>query len=221
ERCFEEDIAGTTTAHLGRGLYEAHARDEAGHDDQGGHNTMWFAARDIAFEHRLSEEEIAAMLKRMGIGTPTGAPFASPRILPADLDPSLEPMIEFMVRLLLIEISAFHAFAWAEAVLSDTELVAGDGEAAKVVSYIRADETPHVEYLRTTLTEMRDRTFVGSGKKRYAGTDLIGRLWDRAVAQSLGERQAATRQMVQAEIDWAIDARPNRDDLREGFEALA
>ena len=33
--------------------------------------------------------------------------------------------------------------------------VDGDGEAARIVSYIRADETPHVEYLRTALTEMR------------------------------------------------------------------
>ncbi len=30
------------------------------------------------------------------------------------------------------------------------------------MSYIRADETPHVEYLRTALTEMRDRTWIGT-----------------------------------------------------------
>ena len=36
-----------------------------------------------------------------------------------------------MIGLLLIEISAFHGFRWAEAVLGDTELVAGDGEAAR------------------------------------------------------------------------------------------
>ena len=32
-----------------------------------------------------------------------------------------------------------------------------------LVSYIRADETPHVGYLRTALSEMRDRTWVGEG----------------------------------------------------------
>ena len=47
-----------------------------------------------------------------------------------------------MAGLLLIEVSAFHTFAWAEAVLSDGELVAGDGEAARLVSYIRTDEAP-------------------------------------------------------------------------------
>ena len=51
-------------------------------------------------------------------------------------------MVGRMIGLLLIEISAFHGFHWAEAVLSDTDLVAGDGEAARIISYIRADETP-------------------------------------------------------------------------------
>ena len=68
-----------------------------------------------------------------------------------------------MIGLLLIEISAFHGFRWAEAVLGDAELVAGDGAAATLVSYIRSDETPHVAWLRTALSEMRDRTWVGSG----------------------------------------------------------
>ena len=53
-------------------------------------------------------------------------------------------MVALMVRVLFVEISAFHTFAWAEAWLSDTDLVGGDGEAARLVSYIRADETPHV-----------------------------------------------------------------------------
>src|SRR3546814_5889884 len=76
-----------------------------------------------------------------------------------DLDVGLELLISTMLRVLFVEIKAFHVFAWAEELLSDPDLVAGEGEAARLVSYIRADETPHVEYLRTALTEMRDRTF--------------------------------------------------------------
>ena len=87
---------------------------------------------------------------------------------------------------MFIEVSAFHTFAWAEAVLSDTDLVAGDGEAAELVRCIRADETPHVDYLRTALTEMRDRTFVGESGKKIAGTEVIGTIWDAALEQSLG-----------------------------------
>ena len=88
--------------------------------------------------------------------------------------------------MLFIEISAFHTFRWAEALLADPDLVAGDGEAARLVSYMRADETPHVEYLRTVLSEMRDRTWVGTSGRKYSGAEMIGTLWDRALAQSLG-----------------------------------
>jgi hypothetical protein len=219
ERCFAEDIAGTATAHLGGGLYEAHARDEAGHGEEGGHKQMWFAARDIAFEHPVTEDETALMLQRMGIPTPgSGTPAAAyTRVLPDDIDVELEVLIERMVRLLLIEISAFHTFAWAEAVLADTTVVAGDGEAARLVSYIRADETPHVEYLKTTLSEMRDRTFVGTSGRTYPGADMIGRLWDRAVGQSLGERNREAKRVAHDEVLRAVGS---RSDVLEGYTAL-
>ena len=45
-----------------QGLFEAHARDEAGWEDEGGHKQMWFAARDIAFErsgHRRHDTDDA------------------------------------------------------------------------------------------------------------------------------------------------------------------
>ena len=49
QRHFVEEIAGTAIDHLGRGLFEAHGRDEAGWEEEAGHKDMWFAARDIAF----------------------------------------------------------------------------------------------------------------------------------------------------------------------------
>ncbi len=55
-RCFDEEIAGTAIAHIGGGLFEAHARDEAGFGDLAGHDQMWFVARDIAFEHPTTED---------------------------------------------------------------------------------------------------------------------------------------------------------------------
>jgi hypothetical protein len=227
ERCFDESIAGTATAHLGGGLYEAHARDEAGHGDEGGHKQMWFAARDIAFEHPVTEDETARMLGRMGIGTPGSVDPAqvranqqANRLMPEDIDLDLEMLIERMVRLLLIEISAFHTFAWAEEVLADTSLVAGDGDAARIVSYVRADETPHVEYLKTTLSEMRDRTFVTGTSVSYAGTDMVGRVWDRALSQSLGERRTEMLGVTLKEVALAVAGRPDGDDILEGFHAV-
>ena len=230
ERCFDEDIDGTAMAHLGGGLYEAHARDEAGHGDEGGHKQMWFAARDLAFEHPDTEDETALMLERMGITAPGGeAPdpeelrrvAIAQRVLPDDVDFDLEMMVVRMARLLLIEISAHHTFAWAEEVLSDRDLVAGDGEAATLVSYIRDDEKPHVEYLKTTLSEMRDRTFVGSSGGTYPGTEIVGTIWDAALATSRGAGRNQTLDIGLEEVEEAIEDHPERDRLLEGFWARA
>lgn len=229
-RAFDEDTRGTAMAHLGGGLYEAHARDEAGHGDEAGHSHMWFAARDIAFESPVTVDDTVLMLERMGIATPGSggkvdvgrmrARALAARVLDPDIDFELESLIARMVRLLLIEISAFHAFAWAEAVLADRDLVAGDGEAATLVSYIRADETPHVEYLKTVLSEMRDRTFVGSSGRRYPGVDVVGRLWDRSLEVSLGAGRVDGMETAWREVNHALDGRTDRDELLEQFNSL-
>jgi hypothetical protein len=219
-----EDVRGTATAHLGRGLFEAHARDEAGFGAEGGHRQMWFAARDIAFENPVTEDETERMLQRMGIVAPggTAGPLAAPpRLLPADIPVEVEALIERMVRLLLIEVSAFHTFAWAEELLADDRLVAGEGEAARLVACVRADETPHVEYLRTALTEMRDRTFVGESGRTYPGTEVVGRLFERAMADSLGPRRRMLVEQTDAEVARAVAGRPDGDELFAEFKRLA
>lgn len=215
QRFFVEDIGGTAIDHLGGGLFEAHGRDEAGWDEAAGHRDMWFAARDIAFGRPGEDLDIEAMLARMGFGA--GRPGAdAPRLLPDDIAPELEMMVTLMVRVLFIEISAFHTFAWAEAWMSDTDLVAGEGEAARLVSYIRADESPHVGYLRTALTEMRDRTWVGEGGRWHAGTDMIGRLWEPLLAQSLGTAREQGRRAALGEVEhWCAQRRNGADVLAE------
>jgi len=229
QRHFDDSIDGTAAAHLDRGLIEAHARDEAGFDDEAGHNLMWFAARDIAFEHPVGEDQTALMLERMGISRPGGGPpdlaalraqAMANRRLPNDIDFDVESLLERMVRLLLIEISAFHIFRWAEAVLGDTELCAGEGEAARLVGYIRADETPHVEYLKTVLTEVRDRTLVGTSGRRYAGSEIISALWEPAVAEHRGARLAEVLDLTWREVRRAVEGRSDADDLLEEFDRL-
>jgi hypothetical protein len=128
-------------------------------------------------------------------------------------------MIRRMTSLLFIEVSAFHTFAWAEAVLSEPDLVAGDGDAAELVRCIRTDETPHVDYLRTALTEMRDRTFVGESGKKIAGTEVIGTIWDAALELSLGANRDNARQVVLGEIEHALEGNPRRDAILDGFHA--
>lgn len=228
-RVVDEDTTGTALAHLGGGLFEAHARDEAGHEDEGGHEHMWFAARDVAFDNPITEDARALMLERMGIVPPGGgaidpaalrASALANRQWPADVDFDLEVLITRMVRLLLIEISAFHTFAWAEELLADPDLVAGDGEAARLVSYIRADETPHVDYLRTALSELRDRTVVGESGTRHAGAGLVGGLWDSSLALSTGPNRHQTLDTMWAEVRHAVGDRPGAADVLVRFDEL-
>ena len=226
---FDEGVSGTATDHIGKGLFEAHARDEAGYEDQAGHDRMWFAARDIAFEHPVTEDQRERMLARMGIDPrPKSAAeldrlrqaAVEQRVLPDGIDFTLELVVGRMIGLLLIEISAFHGFRWAEEVLGDADLVAGEGAAATLVSHIRADETPHVAYLRTALSEMRDRTWMGSDGRRHAGSDMIGLLWDRALRDSLLSRRQDNLRFVMGEIDEALSGRPDGDDLLEEMLSL-
>ncbi len=223
---FDDSIANTALSHLETGLFEAHARDEVGFENEAGHKEMWFAARDIAFDHAYSQDETSAMLLRAGFGAPAasgevGAAPAPPARLVHEIDGGLESMLRFMIGLMFIEVSAFHTFAWAEAVLSDSELVAGDGEAALLVQYIRSDEAPHIAYLQTALTETRDRTMTTIDGGTIAGSVVIQRLWDSALADSLGPRREAFRQSNIDEVRFAVRHRTDGEDLLREFLSLS
>jgi hypothetical protein len=229
QKIFADDITGTATDHIRKGLFEAHARDEAGWEDEAGHNLMWFAARDIAFDNPVTEDQTAMMLERMGINGPGGAPpdfeklraaAIANRVLPSDIDFDFESMLTRMIGLLFIEISAFHSFTWAEAVLADTELCAGEGEAARIISYVRQDETPHVAYLRVALSEMRDRTWVGASGSTYDGAEMIGKLWDRALEESRFLKRSEILKLTVREIEHSLEGRTDRDDLLDEFYSL-
>jgi hypothetical protein len=216
----EDDIAGTALAHLDRGLLEAHARDEAGYEDEAGHKQMWYATRDIAFEHPLSKDAEQALIERTTLGRAAGAPLVPRPGRLDDLDPALGALIERMTRILLIELSAYQAFAWAEEVLSDTDLVAGAGEAARLVSYIRQDESPHVGYLRTALSELRDRTLISTEGERIAGTEVVGGFFDFAFAQSTGANRVVAVGNALAEVTAALEGRRHEKAILEEFHSL-
>ena len=63
----DADLAGTCLGHLGKGLFRAHGWDEGGRRDLGlgGHDTMWFAVRDLLFgPDRWSIPEAPASIGR-------------------------------------------------------------------------------------------------------------------------------------------------------------
>jgi len=220
QRHFVDDITGTATAHLGHGLLEAHARDESGWRDEAGHDRMWYAVRDIAFEDPLDEdadERIRATIATAAESVPAPSAFGTRDY--AGVDAQFETLIAFMTRVLFIEIRAFHAFAWAEALLADTHLVAGDGDAARLVSYIRQDEAPHVDYLRTSLSEMRARTFVGETKS-HAGSDVIGTIWNTTLAESRTLGDLRNKAVYDALLDQALTDRKDGREIREEHDAI-
>ena len=84
-----EDISNTTVGHLGKGLLKAHGFDEGGvpGSGKGGHDTMWFAARDLIFgKDAYSMPEVPPSLARPQEG----------RLLPS-LPAPFEPLIIMMM----------------------------------------------------------------------------------------------------------------------------
>jgi len=190
-----EPIAGTALAHLDRGLFEAHARDEAGHRDEGGHKQMWEAARDLALESPKVPNDV--LMRIMGRRQQR----ERRRLLP-EVDADLERMLNTMATVLVVEVFAKGTFDWGVRLLSDPEVSAEPGRAGDMVRFIQADESPHVEYLRTGLSEVAARTL-----RTVDGGTLSGR--------------EAVDRLMHANLKGMITTRPqeNRGDVREGLAA--
>jgi hypothetical protein len=212
-----EPIAGTALAHLSSGLFEAHARDEAGHKDEGGHKQMWEAARDLALDSPKIPSDI---LMRMmgGARARTRRERGHPMI-----DETLENMLATMVSVLVIEVFARGTFDWGEQLLSDPAVSAKPTEAGAMVGYIRSDEAPHVEYLRTALSEVRARTLRTVDGKTIAGRTIVDAMLHRTLAfttkQRPEEQRRATRDAIAGSLEKVADPARARS-LLEHFEAL-
>ena len=131
-------------------------------------------------------------------------------------------MIRRMIGILLIEISAHHVFAWAEELLSDPDLVAGDGDAARARVVHPPGRGAARRVPATALTEMRDRTFVGESGRRIPGTEVdrhaLGR---RRSADSLGDgAREHPASCACARSRTRSTGNPRRDEILEGFHAL-
>lgn len=231
QRFFVEDIRGTAIDHLSKGLLEAHGRDEGGWELEAGHKHMWYVVRDIAFEDPLTEDQTALMMERLGVGGGSGGGSGSGDVASArerfmgrrthdDLDVGLEMLLSMTTRVLFIECKAFHVFSWAQELLADNDLVAGEGRAPELVSYILRDEMPHVGYAQVVLTEMSKRTFIGLSGRHYSGEEIISSLWDAALADSMGVLEDQNRMFVLSEVERALEGKRNGRDLLEEFHRL-
>lgn len=211
---FAEPIDGTALAHLGEGLFEAHARDEAGYKDQGGHKQMWEAARDLALDNPTIPPDV--FMRLMG---ERGRARAVDPLFP-ELDPKLYRMLSTMAQVLVIEIFAQRTFDWGEAVLSDRELSAKPAEAGAMVRYIRKDESPHVEYLRTALSETRARTLRTADGGTIAGRAVVDGLLHRILKRITRSRPEEQREEARGSLTEALKTAGVSVSLLAEFDAL-
>ena len=210
-----EDVTGTSLAHLTGGLFEAHARDEAGWGDEGGHKQMWEAARDLALSKpKVPADILMAIMGRRGGGA------RGTRALP-ELKEDVERVLSFMMNVLIIEVFAASTFKWAEEVLSDAEVSDAPKEASDMIRYIRSDESPHVEYLRTALSEITARTLIAEDGKEVPGCEAVRTLMDRSLRFIIRQRREERREQLHASIRAAAKGIvKDVGELIERFDAL-
>jgi hypothetical protein len=209
-----EPIAGTALAHLRGALFEAHARDESGYRDEGGHKQMWEAARDLAFEKPRIPGDV--LMRMMGRGRREGA---RARLFP-QIDEKLEALLATMVQVLVVEVFAMGTFAWGESLLSDPEVSAAPREAADLVRFIRSDESPHVEYLRTALSELRARNLRTADGRGIAGAAVVDGILHRVLNAIAQDRPKQQREDVRRDLVAALAAAGRSESLIDEFDRL-
>lgn len=218
----EEDLSGTCVGHLGRGLLKAHGFDEGGVPGSGlgGHDTMWFAARDLVFgAGAYPMPEVPPSLAR-----PEGG-----RLLPM-LPPQYEPLLILMMNVLMIEIRAEAFFSFCTRVFRDPANFSDRREAAEqaavMVERIRTDEAIHVAYLQAAVSELRSFTFKCVDGQKRQGKDFIDPLWQGFVNWHSVTTVEHSRAQTKAAIEAAVGKLPEAaaklaqfNDLNEDLSA--
>jgi hypothetical protein len=210
-----EGVEGTALAHLGAGLFEAHARDESGFKDEGGHKQMWEAARDLALEKpRIPGDVLMRMMGRSaGRGRRPERPFPM-------LDETLERMLALMAQVLVVEVFAEGTFDWGVRLLSNPAVSAAPKEAGDMVRFVRSDEKPHVEYLRTALSELRARTLRTVDGRTVSGREVVDGLLHRILREVTRNRPREQREDIRESLVAAMQAAGKPASLLDEFDAL-
>ncbi len=216
QRLVEEDIAGTTVGHLGKGLMKAHGFDEGGRADvgEGGHDTMWFAVRDLLFgKDAYPLPPIPESLARPETG----------QLMPQIPLPH-EQTILILMNVLMIEIRAEAFFSFCIRVMRSPELFsdrrAAAEHAADLVERIRQDEAIHVAYLQSAVSELRSFTFKTEGGERVQGKTFIDPIWDGMVRWHSHTVVDYARNQAKQEIAARLTAHPDGTRRLAQFDAL-
>lgn len=225
-----EPIGETCLGHLFEGLLEAHGNDEAGRGDEAGHDQMWFAVRDAA----LADPPITLdMFENLPIAPPPGyegparpAPEAITvggmlEGLRDDVAPDLQMLVRAMVQILVIELLAYHTFAWASEVLGDSTCSADADFARRTIGHIRDDEDIHVAYLQCGLAELATMTVRTTDGGTIPGSDLVDAARRSALDNQTGARFDRILEYRLAQVRSELAAHVDGDRLTAEFDALA
>lgn len=213
-----EDISDMAIGHLNKGLLLAHGLDEGGLPEQGigGHDAMWFVARDLVFG--------AGAFPDVDAPENIGRPDAATRSVP-EVAPEIEGLVSFLANLLIIEFRAEIGFADTQTVMRSDRVFTDRPEeaelAAEIVERIRTDETIHVRSLNLYLGEMRSVRFKTLDGGSVSGAELIDRFWAGLVRWATVDQPALMVEEQRKMLHDRIAQHSDAERVREEFEAAA
>jgi len=212
-----DDITDWAVGHLGRGLLAAHGLDEGGvaEEEIGGHDAMWFAARDLVFGPDAFDD--VEPPERIGRPDPPD------RQMPAVTE-EIEGLVSFLMNLLIIEFRAEIGFAITQDVFRTPGLFPGREaqaeEAAEIIERIRIDERVHVDSLRLYLGELRSTRFHTVDGSTIAGDELIDPTWDDLVRWATVDQPVLLARQQTDAIEKRLRAHPESERLLAEFRSL-
>jgi len=211
-----ENISATALAHMNKGLLSTHGWDEGGIPGSGigGHDTMWFVARDLVFgKEKFPIPEAPASIGREKAG----------REMPA-LPEEHEMLISFLMNLLMIEVRAERAFDFYERVIQSTETFIDKpkeaAHAVDLINRIRLDESVHVAWLRAAISEFRSFTIKAADGSEICGAKILDPVWEKMVHWHAVEMHETQRPSNLAKMKESVLALKDGRLLFEQFESL-
>jgi hypothetical protein len=212
----EDDLAGTATGHLAKGLLKAHGFDEGGRREagEGGHDTMWFAVRDLLFgKDAYPTPEIPESIARPELG----------RLMP-QIPSEYEQLLLMLMNVLMVEVRAEAFFSFCIRVMRAPDLFRdrrpAAEQAAVLVERIREDEAIHVAYLQTVVSELRSLTFRRVDGGRVRGDRFIDPIWNGMVHWHAVTRADHARAQTRATVEAMLLAAPDGAKRLAAFDAL-
>ena len=213
-----DDISEMAIGHLNGGLLYAHGIDEGGQPELGvgGHDEMWFIARDLAFgPNAFADVDPPESISR---------PESGRRFMP-EVPAVVEGVLSLIMNLLIIEFRAEIGFAATQAILRTPEVFVDrrrDAElAADIVGRIRTDETIHVSSLQLYLGELCLVRFRTESGAEIAGSELITRFWGGLVSWATTEQPRQASEVQRTLIEQRIRTTAFAEEILAEFDAAA